>query len=50
MDIVGTVDLSKASEIIFFTDVYKGDEFANIRKFVKSEKYTGPTKSGIKSV
>ena len=48
MDIVGTVDLSKASEIIFYTDVYKGDEFANIRKFVKSEKYTGPTKSGIK--
>lgn len=48
MDMIGTIVLSKASEIIFYIDDYKGCEFANIRKFVKSTKYTGPTKSGVK--
>lgn len=47
MDIVGTIALTQASEIIFYVDTYKGRELANIRRFVKSEKYTGPTKSGI---
>lgn len=48
MEVVGTIGLSRASEAIFYIDTYKGNEFANIRKFVKSQKYTGPTKSGVK--
>ena len=48
MDTIGTIGLSKYSEVIFYIDTYKGDEFANIRKFVKSKRYTGPTKSGVK--
>lgn len=48
MDAIGTISLSQTSEIIFYVDSYKGDQFANIRKFVKSNRYTGPTKKGVK--
>lgn len=48
MDGIGTIPLSEASEIVFYIDTYKGKLFANIRKFIKSHKYTGPTASGIK--
>jgi hypothetical protein len=48
MDGIGAISLSEASEVVFYIDTYKGQLFANIRKFIKSRKYTGPTKSGIK--
>lgn len=48
MKIIGTISLSETSEIIFYIDNYREKQFANIRKFIKSKKYTGPTKSGIK--
>jgi len=44
----GTIDLTESTELIFFIDTYKGIEFANIRKFIKSIRYAGPTKKGIK--
>ncbi len=48
MEEIGTISLTESSEIIFYIDSYRGKQFANIRKFVKSKKYTGPSKSGIK--
>jgi len=47
MDVIGTINLSQSSEIIFYVGKYKGTAFASIRKFIKSQKYTGPTKRGI---
>ena len=48
MNIMGTISLAKDSEVIFYLDSYKNKRYANIRKFIKSDKYTGPTKQGIK--
>jgi hypothetical protein len=44
---LGTIQLSETSEIVFYTDTFRSELFANIRKFIKSRKYTGPTQSGI---
>ena len=46
--VIGDIQVTTTSEILFYLDEYKGKRFANIRKFSKSEKYTGPTKQGIK--
>jgi len=46
--VVASFDVSKTSEVVFYYDFYKGRVWANIRKFSKSEKYTGPTGDGIK--
>ncbi len=48
MDQVGSLTLSDKAEVLFYLDIYQGKKFANIRKFIRSEKYTGPTKSGVK--
>lgn len=48
MSEIGVIRLSPSSEVIFYIDMYKGERFANIRKFIRSERYTGPTKKGIK--
>ena len=48
MDTIGAINVSNTSEVIFYVDTYKDQRFANIRKFIRSEKYTGPTKSGLK--
>lgn len=47
MNIIGTINLTDATEIIFFVDSYRGKNYGCIRKFIKSETYTGPTKKGI---
>lgn len=47
-DSFGCIELTDSSEVIFFTDIFKGNKYANIRKFIKTQKYTGPTKQGIK--
>lgn len=41
-------EVTQSAEVLFYYDFYKGKIWANIRKFSKSEKYTGPTKAGIK--
>ena len=48
MSEIGLIRLSPSLEVIFYIDTYKGERFANIRKFIRSESYTGPTKKGIK--
>ena len=46
--VVDTVEITDAVKIIFYYDYYNEKFWANIRKFVKSKKYTGPTRQGIK--
>jgi hypothetical protein len=46
--VVGSFEVTKTSEVIFYYDFYGGKAWANIRKFLKSKKYTGPTGDGIK--
>jgi hypothetical protein len=46
--LIGEIQVTETSEILYYLDRYKGERYANVRKFSKSEKYTGPTKQGIK--
>ena len=46
--VVASFEVTKTSEVIIYYDFYGGKAWANIRKFLKSEKYTGPTGDGIK--
>jgi len=46
--VVATLDVTNTTEVIFYFDFYKGRAWANIRRFAKSDKYTGPTRDGIK--
>lgn len=39
--------ISNSSEILFFLEEYQGQQYAIIRKFIFSNKYSGPTKNGI---
>jgi len=46
--LVDTIEMTESVKIVFFYDYFNDKVWANIRKFVKSKKYTGPTKQGIK--
>lgn len=46
--VIAAFEITKTTEVIFYFDYYRGRIWANIRKFVKSERYTGPTKDGVK--
>lgn len=46
--VVDTIEMTDAVKIVFYYDYFNDKFWANIRKFVKSKKYTGPTKQGIK--
>lgn len=39
--------LSDSSELKFYVDEYKGYKYGSVRTFLKGEKYSGPTKSGV---
>src|SRR6202030_953684 len=39
--------LSPTTRIVFAVGTWKGQARANIRKFISSDKYSGPTKSGL---
>jgi len=45
--LIGAVPLSDSTEILFYLDTYKNKRYAKMRKFVKTNTYTGPTKSGL---
>ncbi len=47
MELIDSLNLTESTEINFFISDYNGVKYANIRKFVKSERYTGPTQQGI---
>ena len=44
---IGFVELTATTRIIFAVGSWKGQSRGSIRKFVASEKYAGPTKSGM---
>jgi hypothetical protein len=46
-EIVGTVSLSASTRIVFNVGEWRGRYFAGVRKFVATQKYEGPTKSGL---
>ena len=47
MDIVGKIELNDSSQCVFYVEEFRGRKFGSIRKFVDSEAYSGPTKSGV---
>ena len=44
---IGHIELTATTRIIFAVGSWKGQSRASIRKFVTTEKYAGPTKSGM---
>jgi hypothetical protein len=44
---IGYIELTATTRIIFAVGSWKGQSRASIRKFVTTEKYAGPTKSGM---
>jgi hypothetical protein len=44
---VGTVTIGESSTLVFSVSHWQGRWLANVRKFVASQKYKGPTKSGF---
>lgn len=44
---VGSIPAAGNSEIRFYVSKYKGKLYGHIRKFVKTESYSGPTQSGV---
>lgn len=44
---IGFIELSGTTRIVFSVGTWKGQPRGSFRKFVASEKYTGPTKSGF---
>jgi len=45
--VVGTIQLTRTTSLVFSVRPWKGRMLAHVRKFVASEKYEGPTKSGM---
>lgn len=47
LNLIGALAAEDGSEIKFSIDSYKGYKYVSIRKYLKSETYSGPTKAGI---
>jgi hypothetical protein len=45
--IIGEIALSGSSKLIFSVSEWKGRSFASVRKFVATQRYEGPTNSGL---
>lgn len=46
--VIDAIEITDSVEIVFYYDYFNDKIWANIRKFIKSKKYTGSTKQGIK--
>ena len=44
---IGTIQLQDSVKLVFSVSEWHGQPFASMRKFVATQKYEGPTKSGI---
>lgn len=44
---VGNIKIEDGNEIKFTVDSFKGHKYVSIRKYLKSDGYSGPTKAGI---
>jgi len=42
------IELNVTDRLVISTSEYRGKEYVDIRKFVESDNYTGPTKQGIR--
>jgi hypothetical protein len=45
--VIGTIQLSRTTSLVFSVRPWKGRMLAHVRKFVSGEKYEGPTRSGM---
>jgi hypothetical protein len=45
--VIGTIQLTRTTSLVFSVRPWKGRTFAHVRKFVSGERYEGPTKSGL---
>ncbi len=45
--VVGTIQLTQTTSLVFSVRPWKGRMFAHVRKFVSGDRYEGPTKSGM---
>lgn len=45
--VIGTIQLTRTTSLVFSVRPWKGRALAHVRKFVSGEKYEGPTKSGM---
>jgi hypothetical protein len=45
--VIGTIQLTRTTSLVFSVRPWKGRMLAHVRKFVSGEKYEGPTKSGL---
>ena len=46
-NVVGTVQLTRSTSLVFSARPYKGKHLAHVRKYVSTAKYKGPTKAGL---
>ena len=46
-NVVGTVELTHSTRLVFSVQPWKGRMLAHVRKFVSTPKYEGPTKAGL---
>lgn len=44
---VGQIAYSSTSDVRFYVDEFRGRRYAAVRRFLKSPRYTGPTRSGV---
>jgi len=44
---IGSIKLDDGNEIKFSVDSFKGHKYVSVRKYLKSDTYSGPTKAGI---
>lgn len=44
---IGSIKLGDGGEIKFTVDSYKNHKYVSVRKYLKSDAYSGPTKAGI---
>jgi len=44
---VGAIAYSPTSDVRFYVDEFRGRRYAAVRRFLKSPRYTGPTRSGV---
>ena len=47
LQVIGVLPIDEGAEIKVSVDSFKNHKYISIRKYLKSETYTGPTKAGI---
>ncbi len=47
LQVIGVLPIDEGAEIKISVDSFRGHKYISIRKYLKSETYTGPTKAGI---